>query len=246
VTDRAPAETASLPGFDEFFDATYGRILAYARFLARNMVDAEQAAADAYAATAKQWGRVGGFEAREAYVRRIVWQKLGKEHRRQRRRWGAETRRGPVSPRPTDPELSAEVRMVLDLIPKLPPKQRAVLILCCQEYTSEEIAQELGMKPSTVRTHLARARRRLRDALGITPGRGTDRTDKFVPAASAGRGNASSLPGPQQLEYDQLTALLHRSEAELREALVADQARMERIRDLVAAQVAGRRGWRGR
>lgn len=245
MTDRARAAAASPPGFDEFFNATYSRVLAYARFLARNMVDAEQATVDAYAATAKQWDRVGGFEAREAYVRRIVWQKLAKEHRRRQRRWSADAR-GRVPTRPTDPELSAEVRMVLDLIPSLPPRQRAVLILCCQEYTSEEIAQELGMKPSTVRTHLERARRRLRDALGITWERGTDRTDRLVSASSARHGDAGSLPGPEQFERDRLSELVHRSEAELREAFAADRARMERIRGLIAARIAGRRGRRGR
>jgi RNA polymerase sigma-70 factor (ECF subfamily) len=245
VTDRARDDTALPPGFGEFFDATYGRVLAYARFLARGMADAEQAAADAYAITVENWGRVSSFEAKEAYVRRIVWQKIGKQKRRRLRGWIAE-KRGFVSPRPTDPELSAEVRLVLELISRLPPKQRAVLILCCQEYTSEEIAQELGMKPSTVRTHLERGRRRLRDALGIRPGSGIDRTDEFVPAASSRRGNASPLPGSEQLEHDQLTVLLYRSEAELREAFAADQARMERIRAGIAAQVAGHRGRRGR
>jgi RNA polymerase sigma-70 factor (ECF subfamily) len=245
MTDRERGAAASPPGFDEFFDATYSRVLAYARFLARNMVDAEQAAVDAYAAAAKQWGRVGDFEAKEAYVRRIVWQKLAKEHRRRQRRWGADVR-GPVPAAPTDPELSAEVRTVLALIPSLPPKQRAVLILCCQEYTSEEIAQQLGMKPSTVRTHLERGRRRLRDALGITRERNTDRTDKLVSAASVRHGNAGSVPDPEQFEHDRIAELVRRSEAELREAFAADRARMDRIRDLIAARVAGLHGRRGR
>jgi RNA polymerase sigma factor (sigma-70 family) len=245
VTDRAQDDIALPPGFEGFYVETYGRVLTYARFLARNMADAEQAAADAYAATAKRWDRVSGYEAKEAYVRRIVRQRLAKEHHRWGHRKSAETR-GPVALRPTGPELSAEVRMVLDLFPLLPERQRAVLILCCQEYTSEEIAQELGMKPSTVRTHLERGRRRLRDALGIRPGPGAGRTDEFVPAASARRGNAGPLPSPVQREHDQLTRLLHDSEAELRQAFAADRARMERIRAVIAARVAGHRGRRGR
>lgn len=233
-----------LPGFDEFFYTTYPRVLAYARFLARDMVDAELAVADAYAETAKRWTRIHEFEAKEAYVRRLVPQRLERQRRRQLRRVIAELK-GHLS-LPADPELSAEVRTVLGLIPLLPEKQRAVLVLACQEYTSEEIAQELGMKSSTVRTHLGRARGRLRDALGIRPGPGTDRADKLVPAASARRGSESSLSGPEQHEHDQLTGLLHRSEAELREAFAADQARMERIRAAIAARVAGHRGRRSR
>jgi RNA polymerase sigma-70 factor (ECF subfamily) len=234
-----------LPGFDEFFYTTYPRVLAYARFLARDMVDAELAVADAYVETAKRWTRIHEFEAKEAYVRRLVRQRLERQRHRQLRRVIAELK-GHLSPRPADPELSAEVRTVLGLIPLLPEKQRAVLVLACQEYTSEEIAQELGMKSSTVRTHLERARGRLRDALGIRSAPGTDRADKLVPAASARRGSENSLSGPEQHEHGQLTGLLHRSEAELREAFAADQARMERIRAAVAARVAGRRGRRSR
>jgi RNA polymerase sigma-70 factor (ECF subfamily) len=141
-----------LRGFDEFFCTTYPRVLAYARFLARDMVDAELAVADAYAETAKRWTRIHEFEAKEAYVRRLVRQRLERQRRRQLRRVIAELK-GHLSPRPADPELSAEVRTVLALIPLLPERQRAVLVLACQEYTSEEIAQELGMKASTVRTH---------------------------------------------------------------------------------------------
>jgi DNA-directed RNA polymerase specialized sigma24 family protein len=71
VTDHAQDDAALPPGFDEFFVATYGRVLTYARFLARDMVDAEQAVADAYAAAAKRWDQVSGYEVKEAYeVRR--------------------------------------------------------------------------------------------------------------------------------------------------------------------------------
>jgi len=238
VTDRAQDGVALLPGFEGFYNETYARVLAHACHLAQNMVDAEQAVVDAYATTAKRWDRISGYEAKEAYIRKLVRQRLAKQYRRRWRRSRAESW-GQAPSRPTDPELSAEVRLVLDLIHRLPPRQREVLALVCQEHTSEEIAQELGMKASTVRTHLERARRRLRDTLGGA-GSGADRTDAFVPAAPARR------PGPAQHGDDRITGLLYRSEAELREALAADQARMERIRAAVASRVAGNCGRRGR
>lgn len=237
MTDPAPV----LPGFDEFYRDTYSRVLAGARFLAANMVDAEQAVADGYAETAKRWDRVSGYEAREAYVRRIVRQRLAKARRRRGRRKHAETR-GPVPPRATDPELSAQVRLVLDLIPLLPPRQRAAIALSAQELTSEEIAQELGMKASTVRTHLERARRRLRDALGIRPGTSGDRLDEFVPAGTGAR-STRPRPGTEQPEPDPLARLLRRGDTELREALAADTARRERLRALIADQIARPRRW---
>lgn len=228
------------PGFDEFYRDTYSRVLAGARFLAANIVDAEQAVADGYAETAKRWDRVSSYEAREAYVRRIARQRLAKAHRHRSRRKGAEAR-GPVPPRASDPELSAQVRLVLDLIPLLPPKQRAVIVLSAQELTSEEIAQELGMKASTVRTHLERARRRLRDALGIRPGTSGDRLDEFMPAGTGAR-NLRLRPGPKQ--PDQLARLLRRGDTELREAFAVDTARRERVRAMIADRVARPGRWR--
>lgn len=227
------------PGFDEFFRDTYSRVLVGARFLAANMVDAEQAVADGYAETAKRWNRVSGYEAREAYLRLIIRQRLAKAHRRRGRRKHAEAR-ATVSPRATDPELSAQVRLVLDLIPLLPPKQRAVIALSAQELTSEEIAQELGMKASTVRTHLERARRRLRDALGIRPGTSGGRLDEFVPLRTGAR---SPHPRPGAEQSDQLGLLLRRGATELREGLAVDTTRRERVRALITARVARPGRW---
>lgn len=234
-----------LPGFDEFFKTTYPRVLVYARFLARDVVDAELAVAAAYAETAKRWTRVHEFEVPEGYVRRLVRQRLEGQRRRQLRRVLAELK-GQLSPRPADPELSEEARLVLDLLRRLPDRQRAVMALVCLEYTSGEIAQELRMTPSTVRTYIERARKRLRDMLGRGPGSGASRADEFVSAVSGRRGSTSPFPSLEQDEHDQLASLLHRGEAELREAFADDQARMERIRAAIAARVAGRCGRRSR
>jgi len=201
--------------------------------------------ADAYAATAKRWDRVSGYQAREAFVRMIVRQQLAKARRRWWGRRSAELH-SPVPASAADPELSAEVRAVLALFPLLPKKQREALALRCQEYTTKEIAQELGMKPSTVRTHLERARRRLRDALGIGPGPDSERADEFVSAASARRGDAGIPSGAGQRDHDPLTSVLHRSEAGLREAFAADTGRRERIRAGIIARVSGHQERAGR
>jgi RNA polymerase sigma-70 factor (ECF subfamily) len=58
-----------------------------------------------------------------------------------------------------------EVRAVLDLISRLPAKQREVMALTFDGYTANEIAKMLQIKVSTVGVHLHRARQALRDAL---------------------------------------------------------------------------------
>lgn len=229
---------AVLPsGFDDFYRKTYDRVLTYARFLAGNIADAEQAVTDAYAATAQRSDQVSRYEAAEAFVRMIVRQQLTRTRRRWRGRRSAELH-GPVPPPLSDPELSAEVRAVLALFARLSTTQREVLALRCQEYTTEEIARELGMKPSKVRTHLERARRRLRDALGLRPGPAEERTDEFVPAASVRRASGHADPAAGAGDRDQLTDLLLRSEAALGEAFAADTAGMERIRAGIIARLA--------
>ena len=69
-------------------------------------------------------------------------------------------------PRPAEPTAAAETRALLArLLEELPEQQRTVLVL--RDLTgipTEAVAETLGTTSSTVRVHLARARRKLREA----------------------------------------------------------------------------------
>jgi RNA polymerase sigma-70 factor (ECF subfamily) len=231
-TDGATAATPDgitlLPGFDDFYRQTYARVLAYARLQAGDITDAEQATVDAYTEAASRWDRVSQYDNPEAYVRLIVRQRLTKTFRRWLREHSVAQQLSPPVP-PADPELSAEVLAVLDFARRLPGRQRQILALHCQGYTSEEIAQELGVKPSTVRTHLERARIRLRDAFRMGQGPDGRRADDLVPAPRAA---TDSRPRDD---------LLLRSGAALHQAFAADAERMERLRAQIGAALAGKR-----
>jgi RNA polymerase sigma-70 factor, ECF subfamily len=68
-----------------------------------------------------------------------------------------------VDPAPGDPLLSRQLR---HLVASLPPTQRAVLVLRYQEdRTPEEIAELLTMPVATVKSHLRRTLRLLREKL---------------------------------------------------------------------------------
>lgn len=226
------------PGFDAFYDRTYYRVLAYARKLAGNIADAEQAVVDAYTVTALRWDRVGGYESPEAYVRKIVRRHIAKAIRQWWRRqdpgW---LRNVPLPPPPADPELSAEARELLALFQLLSKAQRQVLELHCQGLTSSEIAQELGMKPTTVRTHLERARARLRNALGLWPKPEGNRGDEFAPAA-ASKGRPGE-PGTGRPERDPLAEFLAGSHQALLDAIAADEERKARVRAEIIARLGG-------
>jgi RNA polymerase sigma-70 factor (ECF subfamily) len=218
-----------LPGFDDFYRQTYARVLAYARFQAKGIADAEQALVDAYTVAAGQWDRIGQYDNPEAYVRQIVRQSLA----RAVGRWWkglmvAQQSPSPVPP--SDPELSAQVRAVLEFVARhLPRRQRQVLALHCLGYNSEEIAQELDMKSSTVRNHLKRARGSLRDAFGT--------------GREPGRGQADGLaPAPSEVAGSSLRSdLLAESWAALSGAFDDDAGRMERLRAQIGAAAAGKK-----
>ncbi|HVL89821.1 MAG TPA: RNA polymerase sigma factor [Actinomycetota bacterium] len=71
-----------------------------------------------------------------------------------------------VQPPPV-PATSQPSDDMLQAVRRLPPKQRACIVLrYVQDQSEEQIAEILGIAPGTVKAHLAQARERLRDLLG--------------------------------------------------------------------------------
>ncbi len=77
-------------------------------------------------------------------------------------------RRGPpTSPDPVPGIDPADVQDVLSALWTLSPNQRAAMVLHDQEgFTAPEVGRLIGICAATVRVHLFRARRRLRQVLG--------------------------------------------------------------------------------
>jgi RNA polymerase sigma factor (sigma-70 family) len=71
-------------------------------------------------------------------------------------------------PTASDVELQDEARAVLAALAALPPKQRQVMAWCIDGYSPAEIASEIGADPAAVRQNLAKARKNLKQMLGIT------------------------------------------------------------------------------
>jgi RNA polymerase sigma-70 factor (ECF subfamily) len=94
--------------------------------------------------------------------------------RRRRRRVGEPTSLEPVpapasvsSPNPERAVMLAEIRTLLEqAVDALPERFRVVFMMRdVEEFSTEETARLLGLRPETVRTRLHRARRLLREAL---------------------------------------------------------------------------------
>jgi RNA polymerase sigma factor (sigma-70 family) len=85
-------------------------------------------------------------------------------------------RQGPLSAA-TEVELHDEARAVLAALADLPPKQRQVMAWSIDGFSPGEIALELDVDPAAVRQNLAKARKNLKQALGVAGG-GHERAGK--------------------------------------------------------------------
>lgn len=121
---------------------------------------AEEAVAEAFARAIAQ-----GDELRDplAWIYRVAFRVAIDDLRRE----GREARRAPAStaadPTATPPELLG----LLDALQRLSPNQRAAIVLHhVLGLETGEVAHRMGIAAPTVRVHLHRGRRRLRELLG--------------------------------------------------------------------------------
>jgi RNA polymerase sigma factor (sigma-70 family) len=223
------------PGFDSFFECTYPGMLARAIAMCGHRENAEDAVQEAYTEALRRWERVGDYDSAEAWVYRVMTQRLWKD----RRIW-ARAAADLVDDIPVNagPEQAAEVRDVLWHLACLPPSERAALVLhCLQGLSQQEVADELGVKRGTVAASIFQARRKLAEAVGI-PRAGRRESAEDLVAASLR--NSHTLAGWAD---DPLTAVLEAVEGSIRAAIEADPeasaAMLAEIRAQAAAAPAG-------
>jgi RNA polymerase sigma-70 factor, ECF subfamily len=146
-----------LPDLGAVFDANaaalYRTILAYTGGRADV---AEEAVAEAFA---RATANLSELRDPVAWLYRVAFNVATDELRRDRRRWHGE-RPEPVQP-PTEPG------ELFDAIRRLPPRERAAMVLFyVNDLPVAEVASRMGVARPTVRVHLMKGRRRLRELLG--------------------------------------------------------------------------------
>jgi RNA polymerase sigma-70 factor (sigma-E family) len=162
-----PAETAE---FNAFVAERTHALFRTAYALAGNQHAAEDLLQSALARLVLYWPRITTDP--EAYVRRIIY----REHvSLWRRMWWRRETAVAEPPEPagggSDPAGDSVQRLVLrDALLRLPPRQRAVVVLRYLEDRSEqEVAEILGCTPGTVGSQASRALAKLRGVLASTP-----------------------------------------------------------------------------
>lgn len=155
--------------FEEFVSARLTNLVRYATVVTWDPHLAEDITQNVLVRAQARWSRIGRLDAPELYVKRMVVN----EFLSWRRRRAAQSipladesldRLLPVAP---DQTVQRDDRdAMLRLIATLPPRQRAVIALrFYEDLSTEQIAEILGCRTVTVRTHLSRALARLHQAL---------------------------------------------------------------------------------
>jgi RNA polymerase sigma-70 factor, ECF subfamily len=142
--------------FEEFFTATYGRLVGLLFAFLHDRSQAEDAVQDAFASALVRWPVLRGYHDPEAWVRTVAFRRAVDHHRRRMRQLRSLARLGPPPP---VPPVGADHVDLVRALRKLPLAQREVLVLhYVGELAVERIAAELRLPVGTVKSRLARGR----------------------------------------------------------------------------------------
>jgi RNA polymerase sigma-70 factor, ECF subfamily len=152
--------------FAEFYEASYGRVVAVVAAIVGERAQAEDIAQEAFSRALIRWQRLARYDVPEAWVRRVALRLTIDAARRTRRArllpsLLAAGLRGAASDRhnPDDPLEATALSVALM---QLPLPQRQVLVLYyLADLPMEDIARDCGISVSTVRNRLGAARHRL-------------------------------------------------------------------------------------
>jgi RNA polymerase sigma-70 factor, ECF subfamily len=157
--------------FPEFYQASYGRMVAIVAAVAGSRSEAEDAVQEAYARALARWSRLRGYDLPEAWVRKVALRIAIDSGRRHRRSLQTSARIAAQreAPRPEPGDDLRYTALGVALM-ELPVRERHVLVLYyLADLPVAAIAQECGLPAGTVKTRLAAGRRHLELRLSQHP-----------------------------------------------------------------------------
>ncbi len=152
--------------FEHFYSREFSQVAALAYVLSGSRPVAEEIAQEAFTAAYRQWDRVATFDQPGAWVRRVVTNKAASAWRRRAYRVRAMARLTAPGESEPGPEMNAEAEELWQAVRALPTRQaQCVGLFYIDDLPLHDIGQILGCTPGTVKTHLARAREKLKREL---------------------------------------------------------------------------------
>ena len=149
--------------FDEYVRRQRTPLLRFAMVLTGQPWLADDLVTDALGRAFEQWERIGGLDDPHAYVRRMIVNAFLSRRRRVARQsaWDDAAAAALVVDDRTGEH--AERDAMLQRLERLPRKQRAAVVLRFYTgLTDADIAEQLGCRPSTIRSQISRALNALR------------------------------------------------------------------------------------
>ncbi len=149
--------------FEEFFEANRAQLYGALCLVTGDRSQAEELLQDAFLKVWERWDRVGALDRPDAYLFRVAMNLF----RNRLRRAKVAARKIVVGGPSTDDLAIVEERdaVVRALRPLAPRQRAAVILMTLMDYSAEEAAQALGIKPSTVRALATQGRAAARHAL---------------------------------------------------------------------------------
>jgi RNA polymerase sigma-70 factor (ECF subfamily) len=157
---------ADREGFERFFRERYARVVRACALVTLDTAAAEEIAAEAFSRLWPRWNRMQNDDHAGGYVYTTAMRLCSKRRTRSRREVI-----GDVAERPADrDEASAALdrQEVFSALALISLRQRqAVVLRDWAGFDTDDVAEMLGMRPSTVRVHLSRGREALRERLAV-------------------------------------------------------------------------------
>jgi RNA polymerase sigma-70 factor (sigma-E family) len=167
----AASPVVRLPGrFEHFYLQEYPGVVALAYALSGSRAGAEDIAQEAFLRAYRDWDRVGSYEHRVAWVRRVVANLATSGLRRRVVEARALLRLAGRWEPAVDP-MPAENAEFWAAVRALPSRQaQAVALYYLEDRSIQQTAAVLGCAEGTVKAHLAKARRNLARRLQVDGG----------------------------------------------------------------------------
>jgi RNA polymerase sigma-70 factor (ECF subfamily) len=152
----ASSHVTAPESLDDFYAATYARLVAALTVAAGSRAEAEEVVQEAFVRLVPRWEKVSRYDDPEQWVRGVAWRLTTSRWRKVVTGTRALRRHGPP---PDVPSPGTEPLEVEALLAGLTVEHRQVLVLHYGLGLSvEECATQLGIAPGTVKSRLSRAR----------------------------------------------------------------------------------------
>lgn len=149
--------------FDDFFAASFQRVVSQVYLMTGNLAEVEDAVQDAFARAWQQWDTYSDYQQPEAWVRLVAYRIMVSGWRKAANRLSAHRH---ARAEAHAPDLSPDhVALVAALRAISPDQRRAVVLHHLVGLSIDEVAAETSASAGTVKSRLSRGRQALAELL---------------------------------------------------------------------------------